>query len=145
MFTTRARRLPPKGGRSTPARSQPRVRAGNTRFWTRVSLYTRGINYNYPSEWACWLILKEIQRKQRAKSKNPRIIMNNQDYHDRHGQTFLTLQESLLTNFQLIRKDIVDHPRIQGYPSSKPSVSASYPGIAFPLYFLCWTGTWKFS
>mgnify|MGYP000135538677 CR=1 FL=1 len=52
--------------------------------------------------------------------------MNNQDYHVHHGQTFLTLQESLLTNFQLIRKDIVDPPRIQGYPSSKPSVSGSY-------------------
>ena len=39
--------------------------------------------------------------------------MNNQDYHVHHGQTFLTLQESLLTNFQLIRKDIADHPRIQ--------------------------------
>ena len=39
--------------------------------------------------------------------------MNNQDYHARHGQTFLTLQESVLTNFQLIRKDIVDPPRIQ--------------------------------
>ena len=39
--------------------------------------------------------------------------MNNQDYHVHHGQTFLTLQESLLTNFQLIRKDIADHPCIQ--------------------------------
>ena len=47
-----------------------------------------------------------------------------------HGQTFLTLQESLLTNFQLIRKDIVDPPPIQGYPSSKPSVSGSYTGSA---------------
>ena len=54
--------------------------------------------------------------------------MNNQDYHVHHGQTFLTLQESLLTNFQLIRKDIADPPRIQGYPSSKPSVSGSYHG-----------------
>ena len=54
--------------------------------------------------------------------------MNNQDYHVHHGQTFLTLQESLLTSFQLIRKDIVDPPRIQGYPSSKPSVSGSYLG-----------------
>ena len=61
--------------------------------------------------------------------------MNNQDYHVRHGQTFLTLQESLLTNFQLIRKDIVDPPPIQGYPSSKPSVSGSYrkPTVIFWL------------
>ena len=60
--------------------------------------------------------------------------MNNQDYHVRHGQTFLTLQESLLTNFQLIRKDIADPPRIQGYPSSKPSVSGSYLSEVFKTF-----------
>ena len=39
--------------------------------------------------------------------------MNNQDYHVHHGQTFLTLQESLLPKFQLIWKDMADHPCIQ--------------------------------
>ena len=55
-------------------------------------------------------------------------------YHLRRRASFLTLQESLLTNFQLIRKDIADPPCIQMKNRVFPALTAVR---AYPAESLC--------